>query len=522
MEQFDQNRWKALVFVCLSLLVISLDNTVLNVALPSIANQMGATASGLQWIVDAYILVFAALLLTMGALGDRVGRKRVLQIGLVWFGIGSLAAGFARSTEMLIAARAFLGVGGAMVMPATLSIITATFRDAKERGKAIGVWSAVFGVGSTLGPLIGGLLVQRFSWHAVFFINLPVIAVALWGGWRFVAESRDPEARPIDIPGVILSISGLFALVYGIIEAGSTGWAGPHVWMTFVAAGVLLLAFLVRQATAREPMLPLSFFRNPLFSVANFELVLGLFALFGVLFFMTQYLQSVLGFSAAVAGLLILPVALSSIVGNLLSSRLANAIGIKWTVTLGMGLAAAGLFGFSALAGETSSYVTIAPLLVIFAVGLGVLWPAATESVMASVPPGRAGIGSAMNDTTRQIGAALGIAVLGALANIRYLEVIETVALPGIPAGLLDRLREGLQSAHVAAGEVNSAIAAQLMEAADSAFVAGMTHAVLICAIALLCAAVVAALKLPDRLYQEAGTRKATLPDRVKGHRETP
>ena len=506
MEQPDRNRWKALVFVCLSLLVMSLDNTVLNVALPSIANQMGATASGLQWIVDAYILVFAALLLTMGALGDRIGRKRVLQFGLVWFGVGSLAAGFARSTEMLIAARAFLGVGGAMVMPATLSIITAAFRDPRERGKAIGIWASVFGVGSTLGPLIGGLLVQQFSWNAVFFINLPVIAAALWGGWRFIAESRDPEACPIDLPGAILSIAGLFALVYGIIEAGSAGWAEPHVRVAFVAAAVLLGAFLVRQATARYPMLPLGFFRNPMFSVANFELVLGLFALFGVLFFMTQYLQSILGFSAARAGVLLLPVALSSIFGNMISARLSDAVGAKWTVALGMGLAAAGLFGLSWLADAAASYLTIAPAMVCFAVGLGVLWPAATESVMSSVPPGKAGIGSAMNDTTRQIGAALGVAVLGTIANVRYLAVIGSAALD-IPVGLADALREGLQSAHSAAGGASAAVAARLTAIADNAFVAGMTHALLVCAIALLVAAVVAAVLLPGGVRREGGAR---------------
>lgn len=502
MEHASNNRWKALWFVCLSLLVISLDNTVLNVALPSIARQMGATASGLQWIVDAYILVFAALLLTMGALGDRLGRKRILQIGLIWFGLGSLAAGLSRSIMMLTAARAFLGVGGAMVMPSTLSIITATFRDPKERGKAIGIWSSVFGVGSALGPLIGGLLVEHISWNAVFFINLPVVAVALLGGHRVITESRDPEIRPIDFPGVILSIAGLFTLVYGIIEAGVAGWAEPHVQTAFVAAGVLLLGFLVRQGMARHPMLPLGFFRNPLFSVANLELVLGLFALFGMLFFMTQYFQSVLGFSAARAGVLLLPLALSSIFGNVLSSRLSHSIGLKWTVTLGMGLAAAGLFAVGMLAEVGTNYLTVAPVMVVFAIGLGVLWPAATESVMASVPPGRAGIGSAMNDTTRQIGAALGVAVLGTLANARYLDVVGAIAPDGISASLAEQLCAGLQSAHVAAGEADIAIAEQITSVANRAFVAGMTHALLVCAIALAIAAVIAAVLLPVSLRQ--------------------
>ena len=239
------NRWRSLVFLCISLLVISLDNTVVNVALPSISNQLGGSDTDLQWIVAAYILVFAALLLTMGALGDRIGRKRVLQFGLLWFAAGSVLAALSPSTGMLILSRAFLGVGGAMIMPSTLSLITATFLDQKERFQAIAIWGAMFGVGSALGPLVGGLLLQVFDWKAVFLINLPVIAIALIGGAITITESRDTYARSFDIPGVILSIFGLFALVYGIIQAGITNWTDQHALLAFgtgcFAAGSLCI-----------------------------------------------------------------------------------------------------------------------------------------------------------------------------------------------------------------------------------------------------------------------------------------
>jgi MFS family permease len=230
------NRWRGLIFLCLSLLVISLDNTVVNVALPSISKQVGGSDTDLQWIVAAYILAFAALLLTMGALGDRIGRKRVLQFGLLWFGAGSLLAALSPSTGMLIVSRAFLGVGGAMIMPSTLSLISATFLNQKERFQAIAIWGAMFGVGSALGPVVGGLLLQVFDWKAVFLINLPVIAVALIGGAITITESKDTHTRPFDIPGVLLSILGLFALVYGIIEAGITSWTDHSALLAFGAA----------------------------------------------------------------------------------------------------------------------------------------------------------------------------------------------------------------------------------------------------------------------------------------------
>ncbi len=338
------NRWRSLVFLCISLLVISLDNTVVNVALPSISNQLGGSDTDLQWIVAAYILVFAALLLSIGALGDRIGRKRVLQFGLLWFGAGSGLAALSPSTGMLILSRALLGVGAAMIMPSTLSLISATFLNQKERFQAIAIWGAMFGVGGALGPLVGGLLLQVFDWKAVFLMNLPVIAVALLGGAFTISESRDTHVRPLDLPGVLLSIVGLFALVYGIIQAGITSWTDRYVLLAFGAAIVLLSFFALWERRTPYAMLPAAFFKNRTFSTANAALMLVMFAMFGSIFFLSQYLQSVQGYSALAAGVRLLPVALVVTVVSMLSIRLSACLGLKITVGGSMLLAAVGLF----------------------------------------------------------------------------------------------------------------------------------------------------------------------------------
>ncbi|MCH7481203.1 MAG: MFS transporter, partial [Chloroflexi bacterium] len=336
-----KNRWRGMIFIGISLIVISIDNTILNVALPSISRTLGASASELQWIVTAYVLMFASLLLTMGALGDRFGRKRMLQIGLVLFGIGSAAAGLSTSTNMLIAARAFLGFGGAIIMPSTLSIITATFpRD--EQPRAIAMWAAIFGLGIGIGPVLGGWLIELYDWNSVFFINLPVVLVAIVGGSTYLMESRDESAPRIDIPGILLSIPGLFLLVYAIIEAGNQGWTAPEVLQTFAISAILLTAFALWESRAKEPMLPLYFFKNMSFTAANLAMVLVMFAMFGSIFFMSQYLQSVIGYSAFEAGVRMLPLALTMVVASIASSRVAASIGTKYTVALGIFIAGLG------------------------------------------------------------------------------------------------------------------------------------------------------------------------------------
>jgi EmrB/QacA subfamily drug resistance transporter len=506
-SRYYQQRWLGLLFICVSLLVIAIDNTILNVALPSISRSLGATASDLQWIVDAYILVFAALLLTMGSIGDRIGRKRILQAGLVLFGVGSLWAALATTTEMLIAARAFLGLGAAIIMPATLSLITATF-PAEERSQAIALWAAVFGLGVGTGPVIGGWLLESYDWNAVFFVNLPVILLALVGGAYYLAESRDEDAPSADWVGVALSIPGLFALVYGIIEAGVKSWTDPQVLAAFGIAGVLLIAFALWESRASNAMLPLSFFRNMSFTGANTTLAMLMFGMFGSVFFLSQYLQTVLGFTALETGIRIVPLAVTMAVMAALSAQVTQRLGTKLTVTLGTLILAGGLFYMSTTVAVDSSYSVIVIGLIAIGAGIGLAISPATDSIMGSVPPNKAGIGSAMNDTTRELGGALGVAILGTIMNTRYIKDLEALreTLPMMPGEALDAVADSIQAAHIVAAspQVPSFAREMIISTADQAFVSGMSEAMFIGSIIMLAAAVVAFILLPSEVQASA------------------
>ena len=492
-------RWRALIFICISLMVVSLDNTILNVALPSISKTLNATASDLQWIVDSYVLVFAALLLTVGGLGDRYGRKKSLQIGLVLFGIGSLGAGLSPNTSTLIATRAFLGIAGAAILPATLSIISATF-PAKERPRAIALWAAVFGLGVGIGPLIGGALLQHFEWNSVFFVNLPIIVIALIGGWRTIADSRDEHAPKADIPGVILSITGLFALVYGIIEAGQKGWTEQSVLISFGAAIVLLGAFGWWENRNPDAMLPMRFFTNMSFTGANVALAFVNFSLFGGVFFLSQYLQTILGYSTLDAGIRTLPLALVLALVASRSAIVTNRLGVKYTVALGIAISGAGLLFMATQFALDTPFITIAIGEVILAVGMGLSVSPATNSIMAAVPISKAGIGSAMNDTTRQLGGALGVAILGTFANSQYLAGVSDLQkqIPLMPAEGMEAIKSSIQAAHFVANDPRAALFKdQILKTVDTAFVNGMTHAMMIGAVVMFGGALFALVFLP-------------------------
>jgi EmrB/QacA subfamily drug resistance transporter len=495
-----QRRWWGLVFIGVSLIVISLDNTILNVAIPSISRTLGATASELQWIVDGYILVFAALLLTMGGLGDRFGRKRALQAGLVLFGIGSLAAALSTTTEMLIASRAFLGIGGATIMPATLSIVSATF-PANERPRAIAMWAAVFALGVGIGPLVGGWLLQHFEWNSVFFVNIPVIIIALLGGAYTLGESKDEHAPKADIPGVILSITGLFALVYGIIEAGLHGWTAPNVVTAFVVAAVLLGIFAWWENRNPNAMLPTRFFKNMSFTGANLALVFVTFSLFGSVFFLSQYLQTIQGYNTLEAGILGLPMAITLTFVASRSAFVAARLGTKYTVALGITIAATGLFYMSSLFHHDTPYIVIALGQIILATGMGLAVSPATNSVMASVPIRKAGIGSAMNDTTRQLGGALGVAVLGTIMNNAYQKGISGLhtVLPQLPETAYEAISSSIQAAHIVANNpaVPESAREVIISTANDAFILGMNEAMLVGSLIMAAAAVFALLFLP-------------------------
>ena len=502
------NRWKALAVLALSLLIISLDNTILNTALPSLRDDLGASGSALQWIVDSYLLVFAGLLLTAGSLGDRFGRKRALQFGLLVFAVGSTASALATSSEMLTATRALMGVGGAFIMPSTLSIITAIF-PAEERGRAIGAWAAVSGLGIVLGPVVGGALLEAFSWSSVFWVNVPIAAFAIVAGMRLIPESRDPRARPLDLRGAALSIAGLTGVVWSIIEAPERGWTSPSVLAAAAGGVAVLVAFGWWERRARYPMLDLALFRDGRFSAASVTISLMFAALLGTVFILTQHLQSVLGYDALGAGLRIVPLGAGVIVASAASARLTDRVGTKVMVAGGMSVIAAGLVTLSQVTVD-SGYGLVAAALVVMGAGIGMTMAPATDAIMGSVPVSHASLGSAMNDTTRMVGGALGVAVLGSVLSHGYRDGVEG-SLTGLPpdaAAAADSSVGGAVSVADRMGPAGDA----LRSAADAAFVTGMADAALVAAAVVLAGAVTAALWLPARAKAPAGESAALEP----------
>ena len=494
-------RWAALGVLCLSLVVIGLDNTVLNVALPTLQRDLDASTSGLQWIVDSYMLVFAGLLLTAGALGDAFGRKRALTAGLVIFAAGSGLSALAETSGMLIATRALMGVGAALIMPSTLSILTATF-PADERAKAIGIWAGMSGIGIALGPVIGGWLLERFDWGAIFLINLPVVAVALLAGRRIVPESRDPRPRKLDLAGCALSTGALTMLVWGIIEAPARGWVDPVVLTAFVSAVVLLCGFAVWERRCAQPMLEVRLFRDARFSAASATIALAFFAMFGTIFFLTQYLQAVLGYSAFEAGLRTTPVAVGLMIAAPSSAKAVGRLGLRTVVSLGMLILAGGLTLLAQVdAASAVEAVLVAELVLGFGIGMAVA--PATDSIMGSLPLAQASVGSAVNDTTRVTGGALGVAVLGSALSGGYRADMEPVTA-AMPDAAAEVAGDSLLGALTVAERVGGTLGGRLTEVAQSAFVSGMHTAVLVAAAVALAGSAIAVAFLPGRSAEEA------------------
>ncbi|MET0627958.1 MAG: MFS transporter [Acidimicrobiia bacterium] len=500
-----ERRWLILAVLCFSLLVIVLDNTILNVAIPTIVRDLDATNSQLQWMVDSYTLVFAGLLLTAGALGDRFGRRGALQFGLVVFGIGSLASAFAQSADQLIATRAFMGIGGAFIMPATLSIITNVFPPG-ERGKAIGVWAGTAGLAGVLGPTIGGFLLEHFYWGSVFLVNIPIVVVGILAGVFLIPTSRDPEARPLDPIGAVLSIVGLVALLYGIIEAPQNGWTDPTILAAFAVGIVLLLAFIAWEAHTEYPMLDVNFFKNPRFSAASLSIMFVFFSMFGTLFLLTQYLQFVLGYSPFETGIRFLPLALVMLIGAPLSAPLANRFGTKIIVTIGMTAAGASLLSFATLTADSSYWPDVVWRLMLMATGMSLVMAPATESIMGSLPLAKAGVGSAVNDTTRQVGGALGVAIIGSVLSSTYgSQMTDFLAGKPVSSGTSSAIQESLGAALGYANQIASqapALAQSLAVTAQESYVDGMHAGVLVGAGVTLVGAVIAAIFLPARARQ--------------------
>jgi EmrB/QacA subfamily drug resistance transporter len=410
----ENRRWWTLGSVAFALFMIMLDNTVVNVALPSIQRDLGIGLSELQWTVNAYALTFAVLMLTGGKLADFMGRRRVFIAGLVIFTASSLACGLATSGEILIAARTVQGVGAALMLPATLGIISATF-PVEQRGTAIGIWAGVSAMALAIGPLVGGLLTQHIAWGWIFFINVPVGVLAIVAARLVIPESRDTSAEQrLDLPGLVVSGVALFALVFALIEANSYGWTSPTILSLFAVSAVGLVAFVLLELRQRAPMLDLSLFRNGTFTGANIVLTLVTLAMFGVFFFVSIYMQNVLGYSAVQAGAVFLPMTVLIMFLGPVTGKLSDRVGSRWLVTGGMTLVGISLVIYSGL-DAASGFWDLFPALILGGIGMATVMPPVTAAAIGSVPVTKAGVGSGVLNTFRQVGGALGIAVMGAI-----------------------------------------------------------------------------------------------------------
>jgi EmrB/QacA subfamily drug resistance transporter len=496
-DQVHDRRWFTLGVLCVSLLVIVLDNTIVNVALPTLVRELGTSVSDLQWVVDAYTLVFAGLLLTAGSLGDRFGRKGALTVGLAVFGTASFAAAMADSVGALVAARAVMGLGAAFIMPTTLSILTNVFTDARERAAAIGIWAGIAGAAVALGPVTGGFLLDHFWWGSVFLVNVPVVILTLVAVHFLVPRSRSAVPTRIDFVGAAVSIVGLVALVWSIIEAPSRGWTSPAILGGFALAGVAVLVFVLWERHTDHPMLDVRFFANPRFTAASLSVTLMFLALFGFIFLSTQYLQFVLGYTPLQAGIRTLPFAAMMMLFAPLSSKLVERFGTKRIVVTGILAFAAGLM-VASTSTAASGYGRIGGAMLLLGAGMGLAIAPATDSIMGSLPPDKAGVGSAVNDTTREVGGAIGVAVVGSLLSSLYGSRLADIAPASLPHAARAAAGESVGAA-LEVGRHAGAAGGALADAARDAFVYGMQRASWLMALIALSGAFVAWRFLPAR-----------------------
>ncbi len=473
-----------LVALLLAAFLVNLDTTLVNVALPALVRELHATTTQLQWVVDSYNLVFAALLLTFGSLSDRFGRKRMLLAGLTVFGAASLAGGFTTSPAQLIAARSVMGLGAAMTFPATLALISNVFTERRERARAIGLWGAIAGVAIATGPIVGGWLLEHFSWASLFIAMAPVAAVTAILVALVVPASKDPDAAALDIPGLVLSAAAMALLVFTIIEAPAYGWEAGRSLAGFAASAVLLAAFIAAERRAAHPMLDVRLFRNMRFSAASGAVTVSFFTLLGFIFLMTQYFQFVRGYGPLSTGVRLLPVALSVGAGSVAGTQLAVRAGTKLIVTIGL-VAMAAFYGWvAATTSATISYNIIAAQMVLYGLGMGLSSAPATESIMGAISRRKAGVGSAVNDSTRLIGGTLGVAVIGSVYASIYGSRLTATLPASVPGPVAAIAHQSVGAAYLAAGKIaalgHPVLGQALQHASTDAFLRGLTIGCLI------------------------------------------
>lgn len=493
-------RWIALGILCLSLLLAVVDNTIVNVALPTLNRELGAGTTDLQWIVDAYTLVFSALLLTMGHFGDRFGRKRMLQLGLLLFAATSGLAAFATTSGQLIGARALMGIGAALIFPATLAILVNIFTDPKERAAAIGIWTAMVGVAVAIGPIAGGLLLEHFWWGSIFLVNIPVVIIAIALGAFLLPDSRDPKVGPMDYRGLVLSAAAVGLIIWAIIEGPRWGWTSVAILGGLIGGVGLLFVFVLVERRLAHPMLDVRLFKNARFTAASLSITTAFFALFGFIFLITQFLQLVQGFTPLQAGVRTLPFAIATGIMSPLAIVLMHRFGSKAIVTLGLLVMAAGFLIAATVKVDTPYVGAVLISIVTIAAGLGLATSPATDSVMGALPPEQAGAGAAVNDTTREFGGTLGVAVVGSVfLSVYGANVIDGYRNLGLPEQYESIVRESMGGGLAMAGQLPADVAAELAGVVKGAFIDGLSRGSLVSAIVVSVGAVVAWRYLPAR-----------------------
>jgi DHA2 family multidrug resistance protein-like MFS transporter len=503
-----RREWIGLAVIAIPCLVYAMDLTVLDLAVPALSADLRPSSSQLLWIVDIYGFLVAGLLITMGTLGDRIGRRRLLMIGAAAFGVASVLAAFSTSAEMLIAARALLGVAGATIAPSTLALIRNMFQDAQQRTFAIGVWITSFSAGGAIGPLVGGLLLEHFWWGSVFLLAVPVMVLLLAVGPRLLPEFRDPQAGRLDLISAALSLVAVLAVIYGVkqIAQGGPGSVAIVAIATGLAAGI---TFLRRQGTLAEPLIDAQLFRVPAFSAALATNTLGFFVAFGAFFFVAQYLQLVLGLSPLQAGLWTVPSAGGFIVGSMLAPLIVRRIRPAYVMGGGLALAAVG-FGLLAHVEGSSALAILVTASVVFSLGLAPVFTLATDLTVGSAPPERAGAAAAISETSSELGGALGIAILGSIGTAVYRSAVAGAVPAGVPPHAAEAARDSLGGAVAAGGRLPDPFAAELLRAAREAFTQGLQLTATISAAVVIAAGLLAVVAL-RRVGQAASDPDATV-----------